>query len=869
MAYLNIEDFKNGLDTRKYRLALPAGTLTSIINGHITAGGEIEKRKAFVRPVIMPANTFGMEPVTSGIAVFGSVDMTGTTMPSPFIYVRCQSNTGAAMSGIIWSTSFGDETFCIAQFADGKVLAFYNGVLVSDFISGLGAVTFDTAETIASGLAALVNATTGYTAVNNGNGTFDIYSVPTTGSAKPYTVAVTVTSAGGTLTDSLVSTGTPATSASIATGTFQIIAGGDNIHASGTLTSDGTNVSDGDTVTVGTQVYRFKNTMAAAFDVKIGGSAAVSLTNLYLAINATGTAGTNYYTGTTANTKATATNPTATTLIAAAINAGVPGNSIAASKTAAHLAWSGLSGGNLSGGTDVNKVIQVSIGGVNLLASEVPFNQNINQTASDVAFGITANSGSGFSATATGNSVTVSTLTGTDAYDNNPIITTCAGSVCIGQCVISLSGTSFSLDYINVSSSNGSVTTNVLSTVLLFSATNSTIGAFVQSVVANINANTANSGYMAFANSGSTAIYISKAVTSAADPSLVVTVSVTPVSAGGAASPTVSVNPPSIVDAVTATVSAVVNPNNAATTLTFLYGTTTNYGSVSTAYPCGSGNVGVTVYGQLTGLSALTTYYFTATASNASGTAVAANSGQFTTNSTGGISSAPTVTIASATSIAPTSATMNATVNAGNLPTSVEFDYGLTTGYGSSVTVGGGNGNTGVNVSATAVGLTPATLYHYQAKVTNASGSATSSDQTFTTAAAAAPGTGGSTGGTVVPVNVTVAPATLFAVVTILPSFKGAGGYSLTTAQMTAVAASGTPPYTYFWEYVSGYSLTIDSPTSAATSFSAGFSGQTGGEVHNNAGGVGYYQCTVTDSAGSTVTSSLVSISVPAFSYGP
>jgi len=167
------------------------------------------------------------------------------------------------------------------------------------------------------------------------------------------------------------------------------------------------------------------------------------------------------------------------------------------------------------------------------------------------------------------------------------------------------------------------------------------------------------------------------------------------------------------------------------------------------------------------------------------------------------------------------------------------------------------------------VGLTPATLYHYQAKVTNASGSATSSDQTFTTAAAAAPGTGGSTSGTVVPVNVTVTPATLFAVVTILPSFKGAGGYSLTTAQMTAVAANGTPPYTYLWEYVSGYLLTIDSPTSSATSFSAGFSGQTGGEVHNNAGGVGYYQCTVTDSAGSTVTSSLVSISVPAFSYGP
>ena len=44
--------------------------------------------------------------------------------------------------------------------------------------------------------------------------------------------------------------------------------------ATGVLTSDGTNVSDGDTVTIGSTVYRFKNTMAAAYDVKIGANAA-------------------------------------------------------------------------------------------------------------------------------------------------------------------------------------------------------------------------------------------------------------------------------------------------------------------------------------------------------------------------------------------------------------------------------------------------------------------------------------------------------------------------------------------------------------------------------------------------------------------
>ena len=76
-----------------------------------------------------------------------------------------------------------------------------------------------------------------------------------------------------------------------------------------TLTgSSSTNVSDGDTVTIGTTVYRFKNTLAQVNDVKIAGSgnSDASFTNLIDAINGTGTAGTNWYAGTVANTVASA-----------------------------------------------------------------------------------------------------------------------------------------------------------------------------------------------------------------------------------------------------------------------------------------------------------------------------------------------------------------------------------------------------------------------------------------------------------------------------------------------------------------------------------------------------------------------------------
>lgn len=67
-----------------------------------------------------------------------------------------------------------------------------------------------------------------------------------------------------------------------------------------------TNPADGTTVTFGltgfTQAYRFKNTTASAFDVKIGADATATMLNLKKAINADGAGdGTDYHTGTTAN----------------------------------------------------------------------------------------------------------------------------------------------------------------------------------------------------------------------------------------------------------------------------------------------------------------------------------------------------------------------------------------------------------------------------------------------------------------------------------------------------------------------------------------------------------------------------------------
>lgn len=119
-------------------------------------------------------------------------------------------------------------------------------------------------------------------------------------------------------------------------------------HAESVITSDTTNVADGETVTIGSTVYRFKDTMLAAYDVKIGASAAASLDNLKAAINASGTPGTEYFAGTAAHPSVVATTNADTTQKIVARVPGTAANTLATTETSGHLSWADTT---LGGGT--------------------------------------------------------------------------------------------------------------------------------------------------------------------------------------------------------------------------------------------------------------------------------------------------------------------------------------------------------------------------------------------------------------------------------------------------------------------------------------------------------------------------------------
>jgi hypothetical protein len=177
------------------------------------------------------------------------------------------------------------------------------------------------------------------------------------------------------------------------------------------------------------------------------------------------------------------------------------------------------------------------------------------------------------------------------------------------------------------------------------------------------------------------------------------------------------------VGATGAQVWGIVNPNDGHSTAWFEWGTTTNYGSLTSApFINSDGSFGV----GLGSLSPGTTYYFRAVANNSYGQGYG-DGASFTTQTLPIIS----VTTFPATDVTPHSATLNGAVYGTTSQTSAGWEYGTTTNYGSLTPfalVGDGP-----MPPFCLDGLTPGSTYHFRAQAHNSLTSGYGADQSFTT----------------------------------------------------------------------------------------------------------------------------------------
>ncbi len=171
-------------------------------------------------------------------------------------------------------------------------------------------------------------------------------------------------------------------------------------------------------------------------------------------------------------------------------------------------------------------------------------------------------------------------------------------------------------------------------------------------------------------------------------------------------------------------------PNGVSTTAYFQYGLTTSYGSTTSSQSLGSGSNPVNVARSISGLALNNTYHFRLVATNSRGTAYGADQ----TFSTVPMP-APTVSAQSTGEVANTTAALAALVNPNGFASTVRFEYGTTTSYGTLTTlqnIGSGTGE--VNVGANLINLQQDTLYHFRTIATNSNGTTLGTDRTFSTA---------------------------------------------------------------------------------------------------------------------------------------
>ncbi|HEX4085853.1 MAG TPA: hypothetical protein VHY22_13150 [Chthoniobacteraceae bacterium] len=200
--------------------------------------------------------------------------------------------------------------------------------------------------------------------------------------------------------------------------------------------------------------------------------------------------------------------------------------------------------------------------------------------------------------------------------------------------------------------------------------------------------------------------------------------------------PTVSTDAASGVGTTVATLNGTVDANGLSTVASFNYGLTSTYGSVITAAQSPvTGTAATAVSGSLTGLQAGVQYHFQVSGSNSSGVTTGSDM-VFTTVSSG---SAPTFVTGSAGDVTTTGATLYGSADPSGYSTTVNFLYGTTGTFGSSIaaTQSPVSGTASTAVSAQLSGLSPGQIYFYKVTGSSIAGSGTGFALTFITPASA------------------------------------------------------------------------------------------------------------------------------------
>jgi len=158
MPYIQMNDVRLGMNRkRKSRVVSELGSAWTIKNAHLTRGGDVERRKKFVKQAgSFPSSTVGLEVINETLYTMGYDAAEAGNVPAGVTHILTQHTTPAtAISSLRHSTAFDGFVYSIIEFTDGNIFHYYdiNRVVDWDTLS----TTIGSNNAVAASLAAAID----------------------------------------------------------------------------------------------------------------------------------------------------------------------------------------------------------------------------------------------------------------------------------------------------------------------------------------------------------------------------------------------------------------------------------------------------------------------------------------------------------------------------------------------------------------------------------------------------------------------------------------------------------------------------------------------------------------------------------------
>ena len=136
MPYVQIENIRKGMDrSRSSRVASDQGSAWLLKNAHLTRGGDVERRKSFVKQGSdFPSTTKGLFAINDTLYTVGYDASEAGNVPSGVTHILTQHPTPAtALTKVLDAEAFDGSLYSISEFSDGNIYHFYNTSRVTDW----------------------------------------------------------------------------------------------------------------------------------------------------------------------------------------------------------------------------------------------------------------------------------------------------------------------------------------------------------------------------------------------------------------------------------------------------------------------------------------------------------------------------------------------------------------------------------------------------------------------------------------------------------------------------------------------------------------------------------------------------------------